>query len=147
MIRVENSLNSVNLVDRLLNLIEHFADHFVFKQHVTLSETMLFGAVICRAVWFSLFGVQIGIDTVGNDLPFVIIFWTAALVHILSFFSKSLKLRILVMGIYGFMWVFVAGLVSFTSFGSPSVPTFAIFGLSSIFIAVRLMGDKKNDEI
>jgi len=131
-------------LDRILSLLESIADHFVYQKHVTLSEMFLFALAFVRAVWFTFFGVSIG--AVGRPLTHEVwlpLFWILSISHLAAFFLRNTNYRVAVMCAYGMMWLFIAGLVSFEAFTSPAVPTFAIFGLSSVFVAFRLTQEEE----
>lgn len=134
-------------LDRVLNLIESIADHFIYKRHVTLSEMILFLLAFVRAGWFTAFGVNLGpANAPLSHEVWMPIFWIISLCHMAAFFLRSIQYRIVVMCIYGFMWLFIGALVSFSSFTSPAVPTFALFGIASMFVAVRLMKDLRGED-
>ncbi len=142
-----STVSEKTYLDRVLGLIESIADHFIYKRHVTLSEMILFLLAFLRAGWFTAFGVNIGPDSAPlSHEVWMPIFWIISLIHMLAFFLRSLQYRIVVMCVYGFMWLFIAALVSFSSFTSPAVPTFALFGIASMFVAVRLMKDLRGED-
>ncbi len=142
-----STISKGTYLDRVLHLIESIADYFIFQRHVTLSEMILFLLAFLRAGWFTAFGVNIGPSNAPlSHEVWMPIFWIISLGHITAFFMRSIQYRIIVMCVYGFMWLFIGALVSFSSFTSPAVPTFALFGIASMFVAVRLMKDLKGKQ-
>ena len=130
------------IVDMLIDRIILFTDYFIVTKHITLSESGLFFLSVARAIWFSMFGVNLG--PAGGPLnheAWTPIFWLVSLFHFAGFFSSNLIYRISVLCLYGFMWCFLGLLVLQTTVTSPAVPTFLIFSLMSVFIAIRLIKD------
>lgn len=129
-------------VDGLIDAISAFVDFFVIGKHVTLSEAALFFLAFGRAVWFTVFGVNIGptpgLLTHEVWTPF---FWLVSLFHFGAFFTDNPVYRIAVLLLYAVVWLFLAILVGFTQYTSPALPTFTVFSFVSAFIAVRLIRD------
>jgi len=129
----------------MIDTIIAFTDHFIVAKHITLSEATVFCLAFGRAVWFTIFGVNIGAmsQPMTNEmwLPF---FWLLTIAHVGAFFVEDKIYRIIVLCTHALVWCFLALLVAITSHGSSSVPTFLTFSLLSVIMAVRLIKDRRD---
>ena len=131
------------LFDAILDAITAFKDYYIVGKHITLSEATLFVLAASRSIWFSVFGVNIaGSQALTHDI-WIPVFWAVTVIHSVSFFVNGLKLRIVAMALYAFLWCLLAVLMVMAHPTMPNVLNFAVFSLLSVFIAVRLMQDAK----
>lgn len=133
-------------IDTLIDSIIKFSDYFLIEKHVTLSEGTLIAVSFGRAVWFSIFGVQM-IDGIISHGGWTFVFIGITLVHFLTFFADNLWYRIMANALQALLWCTLAILASMTYFSSPTVPTFVVFSLTAVFIAVRLMRDRRTQYV
>lgn len=132
-------------VDTIIDRIISFTDYFIVKQHITLSETLLFSMSVIRGFWFVIFGVNMiqGQPIVNHDI-WAYVFVLLSVAHFISFFCSTLIYRIIVACLTAFVWAFLGSLLTYTTVSSPAVPTFWAFSMLSIFIAVRLVREWRN---
>lgn len=126
-----------SLVNVIVDTIVLFRDHFIIKRHLTLTEGILFLLVFVRSIWFTLFGVKLGTSSVEHE-AWIWAFWFLVVIHITSFWLKDIKWRAGVASLYAFVWGAITILVGLTSFSSPATPTFGLFSLASLFLAIRM---------
>lgn len=133
------------IIDSLIDRIIIFTDYFIVKQHITLSETVLFAMSVIRTIWFGIFGVKMieGQALVNHEAWFYV-FFAAMLAHFVSFFFTNLIYRIIALVGVAFIWCFLGSLLLFAAVESPAVPTFLAFSALSVFIAVRLVREWRN---
>lgn len=136
--------NFQKIVDVLIDGIISFTDYFIVGKHVTLSEGTLFVLSAGRAIWFTIFGVNIGGSQMLTHDVWIPLFWTVSIAHVVSFFI-SLKMRIVVMMSYACLWCFLGILMLMANPSAPHVLNFFTFSVLSVFIAVRLMSDVQTD--
>lgn len=132
------------LFEAVIDGIIAFTDYFIIRRHITLSEGILFALLTVRAVWFTIFGIDMGSITTPGLLTheaWTPLFWLLVIFHFIGFFQTNLLYRIIVVGLYAILWCFLGLLVAFSQYTSPALPTFMTFSLLSVFITVRLIRD------
>ncbi len=128
--------------EAVIDCVLAFTDYFVVRKHIKLSEAALFSLMFLRSVWFSVFGVNIGPTAAPlSHEAWLPIFWLLTIAHLVSFFVRDLIWRIAVLVAYAAVWCFLAVLVLLSAHTSPALPTFGVFALISVFLAVRLIKD------
>lgn len=122
----------------LLKII-NFADYYIYEKMVTLSEATLLALAVIRAMWYATFGLD---GTIMSDLfpqsLWVGIFGLLALAHVIAISFRSLWPRVIIHGFYTVLWGFLAVLGVIAHSQAPSAPSYVVFTLLSVFIAVRL---------
>ena len=132
------------ILDLLIDLLLQITDFVVFHS-ITFGELMLFSLSIFRAVWFLFYGVSNGgnYDYYFSELTWTVIFCSISVVHFLSFFFQKVWVRFVVFLVYAFIWCFLMFLAWFAGTTAPAVPTFAVFTLGCLYLAVRLWYENK----
>lgn len=132
------------ILDLVIQILLELKDFSVFHV-ITFGETILLGLTVFRAVWYAFYGVSNGgnFDYYFSELTWICIFAGCSLAHLGSFFSSNARLRCLIILIYAVIWTFLAILAFVAGTSAPAVPTFSVFSLASIYLAVRLWHEKK----
>jgi hypothetical protein len=131
----------------LAEIILEMKDFFVFKRHITVSELFLFLWTCSRAMWFAVFGVVGGIFTmVLPDWAWVCLFVTLALFKTFSLIANRYSLRIAGVFASALLWTTMTILAAIAGRPEPILPTYGLFALLSIIIAVRLIHDESRNE-
>lgn len=136
-----------NFLSELAEIILEMKDFFVFKRHITLSEIFLFLWTCSRATWFAVFGVVGGIFTMV--LPgwfWITVFVSLALFKGVSLIVDRYSLRIAGVFVSALLWTTMTILAALANRPEPILPTYGLFALLSIIIAVRLIHDENRHE-
>jgi hypothetical protein len=131
----------------LAEIILEMKDFFVFKRHITLSELFLFAWTCSRATWFAIFGVVGGIFTMA--LPgwfWITVFMSLAIFKAISLVVNRYSLRIAGVFVSALIWTTMTILAAIAGRPEPILPTYGLFALLSIIIAVRLIHDESRNE-
>lgn len=129
----------VRIIERILDI----SDYFIYKKHVTLSESFLFVIVFARAIWYSIFGMTGGVlDSIFTVHVWAGVFIALAVAHIAAFAFKQTFVRSLIVASYACLWMFLTILATASSSNTPAAPTFAAFTLMAVIVAYRLYKDK-----
>lgn len=126
------------LVERLLDV----SDYFIFQKKVSASEGLLFSLCAIRTAWYLIYGISTDAGVIAYVFPNMVwtfVFTLLTIAHIGSMFSPSGYSRGLVCVLYAVVWTFLAVLTLWAPFNSPAGPTFFVFGLTSAFVAARLI--------
>lgn len=126
-----------SLVDAIVDTIVLFRDHFIIKRHLTLTEGFLFLLSFVWGLWFAIYGVRLGTSQFDH-WPWEFVFGLVVIVHALSFTLKEIFWRAWVASLHAFIWGVIAILASMGSIHSPATPTFFLFALASLFLAIRM---------
>lgn len=131
-------------IDLIIEILLELKDFSVFHG-ITFGETILFALTIFRAVWYAFLGVTNGgnFDYYFSELTWICIFAGCGLAHLVCFFITNIRARCLVILTYAVIWTFLGILAFVARTTAPAVPTFAVFALASIYLAVRLWHEKK----
>lgn len=130
-------------IDLVLEILRSVRDFSVFHE-ITFGEILFFLYVFTRSIWYLCFGVSATFDYYFSDQTWVLIFIICSVAHFVSFFFESVRPRAAIVLIYAVIWVFLALLAAFGQTKTPAVPTYLVFALGSIYIAVRLWTEKRD---
>ena len=141
------AMTARNFFAELAEIILEMKDFFVFKRHITLSELFLFLWTCSRAMWFAVFGVVGGLFTmVLPDWAWVFLFVSLALFKMFSLIANRYSLRIAGVFASALLWTTLTILAAIAGRPEPILPTYGLFALLSIIIAVRLIHDENRHE-
>lgn len=133
-----------SFLEKFFEKILNITDYYVQDKHITLSEAFLLLITTGRALWFTIFGVNI-MPVPQNGLlineAWTPVFWVLIIAHFASFFLERPLIRTITVAAYAFVWCFLAILVALTQISSPAFPTFILFALLAVIIAARLLQD------
>lgn len=147
-LNVQTTMSAINrVIDVIIARIEQIADYIIFEKHITLSEGSVFMLSLWRAIWYSVFGVQLG-NMQGSVLSdaWIFAFAGVTIVHFISFFL-GLWARIIAVIFQAFLWCFLALLVALHDISMPTVPAFFIWSTMAVFIAIRLMREYRQQAV
>lgn len=132
------------ILDLIIQILLELKDFSVFHV-ITFGETILLALTIFRAVWYAFFGVSNGgnYDYYFSEFTWIFIFVGCSLAHLGSFFFKNVRVRCVIILVYAVIWTFLGMLAFAAGTTAPAVPTFAVFALASIYLAVRLWHENK----
>src|SRR5687767_464832 len=130
---VKHNFSLRELLEQVGEKLLDVSDYLVYRKCVTLSEAVLFGQTIGRALWYLFFGVTGGIYlTIAPSRIWVAIFGGLAIVKILSFFLFDVRFRGLTCIASALLWPSLTILAVMSGTTDPAVPTFAVFALLSL---------------
>lgn len=133
------------LLDVFIEKIIDVGD-FLFYKHVTLSEVILYGLALFRAIWFSIFGVEnANYEYFFPDWVWIVIFVLVTLIHTVGFFIARCSLRVISAYCYTFIWGFLTALAAYSGTNAPAVPTLSILSLLGFVMIIRLTREYKKD--
>jgi len=147
--RIEQNLGIKARLEKILDaIIEAIVniDDFVLIKHISLSEIALFVIAFGRALWFVAFGVKnANYDYYFSEGFWTVIFLSLSATHLTGFFLKSLRVRIIALYGYAFVWCFLAILAGLSGTYAPALPTLVVFTLFSLILIVRLSREEKEN--
>lgn len=142
-LNIQHGLQSV--LNAVVELIITIEDYAVIK-HITLSEGAMFAFYLFRALWFVAFGVEnANYSYMAPEIVWTIIHLSLSFVHLIGFFFKKPKLRIIALFGYASVLCTLIGLAAYSRTSSPAIPSLVPLASLSIFLIVRLSSDSKND--
>lgn len=131
------------IFDLLIEILRSVRDFSVFHG-ITFGEILFFLYVFGRTLWYLVVGVESTFNYYFSETTWMLIFVACSVVHLVAFFFKGTKFRAIVILFYAVIWTFLALLAAIAQVRTPAVPSYCVFALGSIYIAVRLWTDKKN---
>src|SRR4051812_4358803 len=112
----------MRLFDLILDRIESVTDYFI-AQHITLSEGFIFAISASRAIWFTVFGVNMSpmpTDSLLSQWGWIPVFWVLTVSHAVTFFFTSKLPRAINCIASSLLWMTLALLVAMTQLSSPA---------------------------
>lgn len=130
------------ILDLLIEILRSVRDYSVFHE-ITFGEILFFLYVFGRAAWYLSIGVEATFNYYFSERTWTFLFVAISVVHLGTFFLKETKIRAVIVLIYAMIWMFLAFLAAIAQTKTPAVPSYCVFALGSIYVAVRLWTEER----